>query len=228
MTANPRHYGQSRREQGFRSQAHLDAFYASLDHDETCTDCRRTTIVTHDDDQQGIVVSCPVAHELYLASLAAGEGPIEQPTEPTGEEFTARLKAEGDAARAAVGDDDEEELTVEQVAAFRAEVADALTVEADLPPTEEDRVTVRIRAAELRPGDLVVDSLGGHRYAAFDVQLVEEFVAIPYVRIWTAIRDQENGLPPEVRVPAARELLVLRSVSDEGRELLAALDRVRA
>jgi hypothetical protein len=45
------------------------------------------------------------------------------------------------------------------------------------------------------------------------------------VRVWTAIRDQERGLPPVVEVPAGRELRVLRPVSEEGRELLAALDR---
>lgn len=149
------------------------------------------------------------------------------PAEPTVEEFGAALDAQTDEEAAAEGWDtvDEEELTGEQVAAFRAEVADALTVEADLPPTDEDRVTVPIRAAELRPGDLVVDSLGGHRYAAFDVAPDDTPRPVPAVKVWTAIRDQENGLPPVIRVPAASEVLVLRPVSEEGRELLAALDR---
>jgi hypothetical protein len=40
--------------------------------------------------------------------------------------------------------------------------------------------------------------------------------------VWTAIRDQEEGLPPTLVMRAERELLVLRPLSAEGRELLAA------
>jgi hypothetical protein len=100
---------------------------------------------------------------------------------------------------------------------------DGPAVEADVPPTDEERVTVRIRARELRPGDLVVDSLGARQYAAFDVQQAGSWA--PHVKVWTAIRDQEEGLPPTLVMRAERELLVLRPVSAEGRELLAALDR---
>jgi hypothetical protein len=100
-------------------------------------------------------------------------------------------------------------------------------VEADVPPTAEERVTVRIRASELRPGDEVVDSLGERQYAAFEVQQVP--ATFPggdgFARVWTAIRDQEAGLPPVITVNGRRELLVLRPLSEEGRELLAALDR---
>jgi hypothetical protein len=97
--------------------------------------------------------------------------------------------------------------------------------EYDLPPTDEERVTVPIRARELRPGDLVVDSLGGHQYAAYDTDAPATPGNPQQVLVWTAIRDQENGLPPVIRLRPERELLVLRPLSEEGRELLAALDR---
>jgi hypothetical protein len=53
------------------------------------------------------------------------------------------------------------------------------------------------------------------------VQIDDEGAA----KVWTAIRDQEAGLPPVVHLHRDREVLVLRPVSEEGRELLAALDR---
>jgi hypothetical protein len=96
-----------------------------------------------------------------------------------------------------------------------------LVEEADLPPTEEERVTVRIRTRELCPGDVIVDGAGREVYHAFDVQIDDEGAA----KVWTAIRDQEAGLPPVVHLHRDREVLVLRPVSEEGRELLAALDR---
>lgn len=99
------------------------------------------------------------------------------------------------------------------------------TAEADVPPSTDERVTVRIRARELRAGDEVVDSLGERQYAAFDTDAGTHIVDGRLVRVWTAIRDQEAGLPPVITVPAGRELLVLRPLSDEGRELLAVLDR---
>lgn len=121
----------------------------------------------------------------------------------------------------------EEEAAVDALAATPAE-ADRIrasrarkraeVVEADVPPTGEERVTVPIRASELRPGDEVIDSLGERQYAAFDVQQAGSVA--PHVKVWTAIRDQENGLPPVVVMRAERELLVLRPLSEEGRELL--------
>jgi hypothetical protein len=98
-------------------------------------------------------------------------------------------------------------------------------VEADVPPTADERVTVPVRASELRPGDLVVDSLGEVQYAAFDTDAPGTPGNPQQVLVWTAIRDQERGLPPVIRLRPERELLVLRLVSAEGRELLAALDR---
>jgi hypothetical protein len=111
-------------------------------------------------------------------------------------------------------------VTADRLAKLEA-IADA--VEQDVPPTGEDRVTVRIRAVELRPGDLVVDSLGEVQYAAFDVDTADHGGGLlPHlVTVWTAVRDQERGLPPRITVPAARELLVERPVSAEGRELIA-------
>jgi hypothetical protein len=97
--------------------------------------------------------------------------------------------------------------------------------EADVPPTAEERVEVAIRARELRPGDLVAGPTGYVAHAAFDVQLVDEPGEPVVVRVWTAIRDQERGLPPVVQYNAEREVRVLRPLSEEGRELLAALDR---
>jgi hypothetical protein len=91
--------------------------------------------------------------------------------------------------------------------------------EADVSPTVEERATVRIRARELRRGDLVVDSLGEVQYAAFDTDAGTHIRDGALVRVWTAIRDQERGLPPVLTVPAERELLVLRPMSEEGREL---------
>jgi hypothetical protein len=100
------------------------------------------------------------------------------------------------------------------------------TAEADLPPTDEDRVAVPIKARELRVGDLVVGPTGFVAYAVFDTDAGTHIADGRLVRVWTAIRDQERGLPPVVEVPAERELRVLRPLSEEGRELLAALDRV--
>jgi hypothetical protein len=101
----------------------------------------------------------------------------------------------------------------------------AATAEADLPPTDEDRIAVPIKARELRVGDLVVGPTGFVAYAVFDTDAGTHIADGRLVRVWTAIRDQERGLPPVVEVPAERELRVLRPLSEEGRELLAALDR---
>lgn len=96
------------------------------------------------------------------------------------------------------------------------------TAEADLPPTDEDRVAVPIKARELRVGDLVVGPTGFVAYAVFDTDAGTHIVDDRPVRVWTAIRDQERGLPPVVEVPAGRELRVLRRMSAEGRELARA------
>jgi hypothetical protein len=86
-----------------------------------------------------------------------------------------------------------------------------LVTEADVPPPapEEERATVRIRAAELRAGDLVVDSLGERQYAAFDTA---DTPSSQHVEVWTAVADQERGLPPRIRLHRDRELRVSRVV----------------
>jgi hypothetical protein len=38
-TASPREFNPARKVQGFRDQAHLDAFYAYLDHRNACPEC---------------------------------------------------------------------------------------------------------------------------------------------------------------------------------------------
>jgi hypothetical protein len=60
----------ARRAQGFASQAHLDAFYAHLDHVRTCTTCGPGPAVEVDDGLQPTMRECPAAVELYRASFA--------------------------------------------------------------------------------------------------------------------------------------------------------------
>lgn len=80
--------------------------------------------------------------------------------------------------------------------------------------TDADRVTISARASELRPGDLVVDSLGTRQYAAYDVD-----PSVPgasgTVKVWTAVADQERGLAPVLTLSAGRELLVSRRLTPE-------------
>lgn len=38
-----RDFNQARKDQGFASQAHLDAFYATVDHKAGCAECQRPT-----------------------------------------------------------------------------------------------------------------------------------------------------------------------------------------
>jgi hypothetical protein len=69
-TADPRAFTPARREQGFRSQAHLDAFYRYYDHTKACVDCGQPG-PGHDgpDGWQPTVTQCPIATEL--SQLAA-------------------------------------------------------------------------------------------------------------------------------------------------------------
>jgi hypothetical protein len=69
-TDDRRTFTAARRAQGFRSQAHLDAFYASFDHGQTCTDCRPGPPAILDDGMQPTVAPCPVAVALFVASMA--------------------------------------------------------------------------------------------------------------------------------------------------------------
>lgn len=70
------------------------------------------------------------------------------------------------------------------------------------------RVILAIRARDLRPGDLVVDTSGERQYAAFDVGPAGSDGS--HVRVWTAIADQEAGLADRLLLDGDRELLVSR------------------
>lgn len=56
-----------RKAQGFRDQAHLDAFYRYFDHTKTCTDCGPGQSVFIDDGWQATFAPCAVGRELDLA-----------------------------------------------------------------------------------------------------------------------------------------------------------------
>lgn len=82
--------------------------------------------------------------------------------------------------------------------------------------TDADRVTISARAWQLRPGDLVVDSLGNRQYAAFDVDGPLGQASLgEAIRVHTAVSDQERGLPPVITLNGERELLVSRRLTDE-------------
>lgn len=57
----------SRKAQGFRDQAHLDAFYRYYDHTKTCANCGPGQQVAVDDGYQGTFAPCPVGRSLDLA-----------------------------------------------------------------------------------------------------------------------------------------------------------------
>lgn len=87
----------------------------------------------------------------------------------------------------------------------------ATVAERDLAPTPEQRYEVQgdTTAADLRPGDVVVDHEGARQYAAFDVD-----PSVPgasqTVLVWTAIADQERGLSPVLRLPADLRVRITR------------------
>ena len=65
-----REFDQARREQGFTSQAQLDAFFAHYDHNTTCPDCAKLDgWVELSDGYQPTKGSCPVDKALYIAYL---------------------------------------------------------------------------------------------------------------------------------------------------------------
>lgn len=71
MTEFGRDFNETRRKQGFRSQAHLDAFYAHFDHTESCTACQQPGPgVLLDDGFQPTMNRCNVARELDRATQA--------------------------------------------------------------------------------------------------------------------------------------------------------------
>jgi hypothetical protein len=69
--------------------------------------------------------------------------------------------------------------------------------------------TVRITAAELRPGDIRIDIETGDRmHAAFDVQV--DKVCEGYTTVWTATSDQAKGEPDEYLIPNDFPVFVAR------------------
>jgi hypothetical protein len=84
--------------------------------------------------------------------------------------------------------------------------------EADVPPAVEDRAEFTIPARELRASDRLVGPTGFDALSVFDTDAGTHIADGRPVRVWTAISDQERGLPPVVEFPADRELLVSRVV----------------
>lgn len=68
-------FTQSRRDQGFKSQAHLDAFFAHYDHTKACGECGPGRAVPLDDGMQPTFRECDAALSLYLDVLAESMKP---------------------------------------------------------------------------------------------------------------------------------------------------------
>ena len=68
-------FDENRKAQGFRSQQHLDAFYASHDHVTDCPVCSRIGgYVSYDDGMQPYMGQCEKGLELYRLSLTDNFG----------------------------------------------------------------------------------------------------------------------------------------------------------
>ena len=65
-------YDQARRDQGFKSQAHLDAFFAHYDHTRSCSDCGPGPAVPLDDGMQPTRRECDAALALFMVSWHEG------------------------------------------------------------------------------------------------------------------------------------------------------------
>jgi len=57
-------FTESRKLQGFRSQGHLDAWFAAYDHANTCPDCQGTSYAECHDGLQPVSIRCPKWKEL--------------------------------------------------------------------------------------------------------------------------------------------------------------------
>lgn len=66
----------ARKAQGFKSQAHLDAFYRYYDHTQTCPNCNKpgAPYLTTDGGEMTTLTRCAEAHRLDAASFAHSEG----------------------------------------------------------------------------------------------------------------------------------------------------------
>lgn len=58
-------YNEARQAQGFKSQVHLDAFFAYYDHAKTCPNCQGMTGVALDDGFQPVQILCGDGERLY-------------------------------------------------------------------------------------------------------------------------------------------------------------------
>lgn len=66
-----REFNQARKDQGFKSQAHLDAFYAAYDHTKVCAECQKPgTPVELDDGMQPTMARCEEGRRLDAISFS--------------------------------------------------------------------------------------------------------------------------------------------------------------
>jgi hypothetical protein len=66
---NPREFTPARQSQGFRDQAHLDAFYAYYDHGQACQICGTAgTPYALDDGMQPTAIECATGRALFALS----------------------------------------------------------------------------------------------------------------------------------------------------------------
>lgn len=64
-----RSFNAARADQGFRDQAHLDAFYAYFDHTKSCEACQKPgRPMPLDDGLQPSRQDCPTAQTLFVES----------------------------------------------------------------------------------------------------------------------------------------------------------------
>lgn len=76
MSEFGRIFNKARRAQGFRSQAHLDAFYRHFDHIESCPECQKPGAgVLLDDGFQPTMNHCEIAQALDKATQALAYAP---------------------------------------------------------------------------------------------------------------------------------------------------------
>ena len=69
--AHGRELTAERREQGFKSQKHLDSFYAAFDHTSTCPVCSKIGgYAPYDDGMQPYMDRCDTGRELESKSFA--------------------------------------------------------------------------------------------------------------------------------------------------------------
>lgn len=58
-------WNQARKEQGFKNQDELDAFFAYYDHSKTCPKCQKFGSVRCDDGYQPVQILCDEGERIY-------------------------------------------------------------------------------------------------------------------------------------------------------------------